>query len=326
MIRRQQWGDDHEGYQVSKITAYGAGPLFTRLARAGRFGDIRLLAEYVKARNSVANDNAERADDMGVDSVIEVRPTPNEIARACMKPDSDGNVGLRFDGHGKLTAWRQTDDEGNAVLDDNGEERWFAPSERYRQPKGLRRKPLVEAARDEAAHVANVLSLRGYGAFPPPWVPDTRYPSFGAVFERIRAAYDAIVHLGVASAGRRLLMANGVDGDRTLEQAAKANPKATITRGKTVVAYGAEFIAGKTDSSGTATEGSFVGAPDAAEHAMIAAMDAKDAPISAVLEMALAGKTAREIALFQGLGDTKQGERNAVKAIDAAISRLRHAA
>jgi hypothetical protein len=311
---------------LTTIKNHGAGPLFTRLARAGRLDDLKFLAEYVKARSGVANDNVELTDDMGVDSVIDVRPTENEIMRACMNPDANGNVGLRYDSRGRLIAWRQTDAKGDPVLDDSGEERWFPPSERYRQPRGARRVPQKDMSKQSAAHAAALLSLSVSGTLPPACVPDSRYPSAGAIYSRIHAAHTAMLQHGVFSAARRLLVSLKVDGGHTLAQAARANPRASAKRGRTVVAYGAEFISGRTDSGGTATEGSFVGAPDAMERALVAAMDARTVPVSEVLEMALAGSTAREIAVAQGYGGTKQAERKAVTDVDAEIAKLRRAA
>ena len=76
-----------------------------------------------------------------------------------------------------------------------------------------------------------------------------------------------------------------------------------------------------------ATEGSFVGAPDAAELAMVSKIDADTitAKSDDALEMALSGMTAKEIALQRGWSG-KHGERKAILEIDASIAQLRRAA
>lgn len=310
----------------------GAGPLFIRLTRAGRLEDVAFLAKQVIARNAVANDNVPPADDMGTDSIMVMRPTVEEITRASVKirdgkPDEDGEIGLRFAANGRLLEWRVSDENGVPRLNRNGEEIWLKPDERYKQSKGERRKTSNDLSVDEAKHAEHILALRGVGTMPIAWIPDTRYPTFDAIFDRLKLVYDAMLRVGIVSKNRLVLMAHGVDGGRTLEQAAEANPQATVTRGRTVVARGAEFLAGKTDSGGTATEGSFVGAPDAAELTMISAIDANAAAanIGDVLDMALSGMTAMEIAESKGW-QGKQGERRAVLEIDAEIAQLRRAA
>lgn len=97
------------------LTGFGLSPTFMRLARAGRVDDIRVLADHVRSL-APANDNIP-TEEMGVDTVIEVRPTLNEIARASIKikdgkPDPDGEVGLRFSFTGRLLEWRQADENG----------------------------------------------------------------------------------------------------------------------------------------------------------------------------------------------------------------------
>lgn len=294
-----------------------SGRLFARLIRLGRQDDAAFLLQHVIARNAVANDNLPPSDGMGVDSIIEVRPTPDEMVRA-------GKDGLRFNDKGKLVAWRPTDEDGKPVVAKGGKELWLKPVERYKQPRGGKSN-LTSAKADEAAHVAKVLSMRGSEAFPPAWVTDTWYPSVGVVYERIKAAYYKIITMGTQSQSRQFLDFHMVDGNRTLEQAAAANPQATVTRGKTAIARGAEFLAGKSDSGGTATEGSFVGAPDAAEMTMIAAMDANVSmsKMGEELEMALSGMTFREIAGAKGHNDNKGGEEWAARAVDRQIAELK---
>lgn len=299
-----------------------ASPLFTRLARAGRFEDIRLLAAYVRARRNVANDNVlPAAGEQGADSIMVVRPTVEEIARA-------GEEGLRFDKRGRLVAWRLTDASGKPILDKRGNERWLRPIDCYKQPRGARRKTVADRQAEDAAYAERLMSLRGITPFPDPWVVDARYASYGGFFGRLRTAYDELVRAGIPSSLREFLAVYSVDGTRTLEQAAAANPQARVMRGRTVIAHGADFLAGKTDKSGTSSPGSYVGAPDAAENAMIAAFDAEAAGAIAgdVLDMALAGHTAREIAVSNGRKSNKGGEEWAVREMDRAIDRLKNIA
>ncbi|MCA1476764.1 hypothetical protein [Bradyrhizobium sp. NBAIM08] len=86
-------------------------------------------------------------------------------------------------------------------------------------------------------------------------------------------------------------------------------------------------MAYRVHSNPTAAKGSFVGAPDAVEWQIVEAINAPriDAALSEhakVLDMSIAGMTAREIAAANGWGDGKSGERRAVKAQDAALAAL----
>jgi hypothetical protein len=301
-----------------------SGRLFARLIRLGRQDDAEFLANIVKARNAVANDNVPPADGMGVDTVVEIRPTPNEIMLAS-KPDEKGEVGLRFNAKGALIEWRPVDEDGNPAIGPDGKHIWLKPVDRYRHAKGGRRKTARELSAKSSEHAEWFLSLRGTGKMPPAWVQDTRYPSACRVLARFAAADLGYV---VPSKLRDMLAGHGVDGTRTLQQCAEANPQATVTRGKTVIANGAGFLSGRTESNEGASQGSFVGAPDAAEMSMIAVIDAARASdrMADVLDMALAGMTMREIAAAKNWGNTKQAERKAVVEVDAAIAELRRAA
>ena len=301
-----------------------SGRLFARLIRLGRQDDAEFLANIVKARNAVANDNVPITEGMGVDTVVEIRPTPNEIMLAS-KPDENGEIGLRFNAKGVLVEWRPVDEDGNPAIGADGKHVWLKPVDRSRHAKGGRRKTARELSAKSSEHAEWFLSLRGTGKMPPAWVPDTRYPSACRVLARFRAASGGYV---VPSRLRDLLARHGIDGERTLEQCAEANPQARVTRGKTVIANGAGFISGRTESNEGASRGSSVGAPDAAEVAMITAMDAGSAfkRMADVLEMAVTGMTMREIAVAKNWGNTKQAERKAVVEVDAAIAELRRAA
>lgn len=306
--------------------------LFARLIRLGRQDDAAFLLRHLIARRSVANDNMPPTDGMNIDTILVVRPTTEEIRRASIpvkdgRPDKDGEVGLRFNSSGKLIEYRAAAEDGTPALGNDGEELWLRPVERYRQPKGSRRKTRVEAAIDNNAHGSWLLSLRGVGAMPDSWAMDTRYPSVGVLFELLRTAYNAMLSAGLKSENRDLLCWLGVDGSRTLAQCQDANPKATVTRCKAGMAWKVDFLCGKPEANAMATEGSFVGATDTAETAMIAKMDAGAVSAQAddALEMALSGMTAKEISASRGW-DGKHGERKALLEIDASIAQLRRAA
>lgn len=297
-----------------------SGRLFARLIRLGRQDDAEFLANIVKARNTVANDNVPPADGMGIDTVVEIRPTPNEIMLAS-KPDENGEIGLRFNAKGVLIEWRPVDENGKPAIGANGKHVWLKPVDRYRHAKGGRRKTARELSAKSSEHAEWFLSLSGIGKMPPAWVPDTRYPSTCHVMTRLTAAAVGYV---VPSKLRDLLASHGVDGTRTLEQCADANPQANVTRCKPGMAWKVDFLCGKPDANAMAAEGSFVGAPDAAETAMIAAIDANGHAVPDVLDMALAGMTMREIAAAKGRKPTKGGEEWAVRAVDRAITDLKN--
>jgi hypothetical protein len=305
-----------------------SGRLFARLIRLGRQDDAEFLANIVKARNTVANDNVPITEGIGVDSEMVMRPTIEEVRRAAItvkdgKPDPEGVIGLRFDAKGRLTEYRAAAEDGTPILNKEGEEFWLKPKDGYKKPKGSRRKTSKALAAGNNAHGTWLMSLRGIGKMPPAWVPDTRYPSACHVLVRLTAAAVGYV---VPSKLRDLLASHGVDGTRTLEQCAEANPQANVTLCKPGMAWKVDFLCGKPDANAMATEGSFVGAPDAAEMSMIAAIDANGHAVPDVLDMALAGMTMREIATAKNWGNTKQAERKAVLEVDAAIAELRRAA
>lgn len=305
-----------------------SGRLFARLIRLGRQDDAEFLANIVKARAAVANDNVPVADGMGVDSEMVMRPTIEEIRRAAIpvkdgRPDPSGTVGLRVDAKGQITEYRAAAGDGTPLLNKEGEEFWLKPKDGYKKPKGSRRKTSKALAADNNAHGSWLLSLRGTGSIPPAWVPDTRYPSACRVLARLTAAMVGYV---VPSKMRAVLARHGVDGTKTLQQCSLRNPQADVARCDKGVAWKVDFLCGKPDTNAMATEGSFVGAPDAAEMAMIAAIDTGAAAerMADVLDMALAGMTMREIAAAKGRKPTKGGEEWAVRAVDRAIADLKN--
>lgn len=308
-----------------------SGRLYTRLIRLGRQDDAAFLLRFAIARNAAANDNVPVADGMGVDSEMVMRPTVEEIRRASIpvrdgKASPDGEIGLRFDSKGKLTEYRAAAEDGTPLLNKEGGEFWLKPIDGYKKPKGSRRKTSKALAVDNNAHGSWLLSLRGLAKMPAKWIPDTRYPSFGVDFDLLKAMYDKFLRRAQKSENRDYLAWHDVDGPKTLEQCRVANPRAIVTRCKPGMAWKVDFLCGKPDVSGTATEGSFVGAPDAAETTMISAMDANAAKVGAALDMAMAGSTFREIAAAHGHNDNKGGEEWAVRAVDREIVELKKSA
>jgi hypothetical protein len=307
--------------------AHTTPPIITRLRRAGRHADLANLAQFdrpVQADIHHDNDN-QLSSDMGVDSVYEIRPTPGEIARACINPD---DIGLRFDAKGAITHWRATDAEGKPSLDKHGREQWFEAFERYAQPKGRRRKSRAEQAEESAAYLA----IRATGAF----VEASNYVELGSSgkdYWRMRHAHMLAAMTGHNDNRRVEIDRMGVGGRHSFEAAwrnAGLYPACRLPQYRTGVAAGVSWLGGRTRKSATATPGSFVGAPDAAENAIVAALDAPRLAAalgdhSDVLGDALGGMNARQIAAKRGWGSSKAAEQRAVRAQDRALEALAEA-
>jgi hypothetical protein len=306
--------------EAANDNARSTPPIVTRLRRAGRHSDLANLLSYdrpVQADLYPDNDN-QLSTDMGVDRVYEIRPTPGEIARA-------GIDGLRFNKKGHITHWRRADAAGTPVLDKHGREQWFEAFEQYAQPKGKRRKTRAEQAEETAAYLA----IPATGTFPERSGYVERGSS-GEDFRRQRAA--RWVHaMGEHCDGRRREIDRlGVGGRHSFETAwsnAGLPPASRLPQYRTGVAAGISWLAGKVRRNPTATPGSFVGAPDAAENAIAAAMDAPKLEAglgdhAAVLHEALDGLTARQLAAKRGWGNSKSAEQRAVRAQDRALRAL----
>jgi hypothetical protein len=296
-------------------------PIITRLRRAGRQGDVASLARFAIPAEMPEGANDDM-DGFGVDTVYEIRPTENEIARACMKPDQDGKTGLRFDKRGAITAWRATDKDGDPVLDPNGRERWFKAREGYRQSKGSRRKSLKVLTEASAQHLA----LRGSGGLPAR-SPYRESQSDGQDYWRTRHAIMCIAMVGENQDARVGIDRRGLGSQVSFTQARSNAGLQPAERCPTAVARGAGFLAGTVAGNETATEGSFVGAPDAFENAMVAKIDAPRVETALgghveVLRDSMDGMTAREIAAARGWGNSKGAEERAVRAQDRALAAL----
>jgi hypothetical protein len=303
-------------------------PIITRLRRAGRQADLANLVAYDQPPQAdLYHDNDNRRPDMGVDAVLQIRPTENEIARACMKSDEHG-IGLRFDAKGAITHWRRADAAGNPVLDRRGREQWFEAFERYAQPKGRRRKTRAEQAEDAAAYLA----IPSTGAFTPPSTYVER-GSEGEDYRRQRATRWVEAMGCYCDQRRQELDRLGVGGRSSFDEAwanAGLYPACRLPQFRIGVAAGISWLAGRVRKSATATAGSFVGAVDAAENALAAAMD-RPALVAGlgehadVLQDSLAGKTARQLAAKRGWGTSKAAEQRAVRAQDRALAALAEA-
>lgn len=300
-------------------------PIVTRLRRASRYGDLGNLVRF-SGPDQVSQhaDNDDVASGFAVDTVYEIRPTEGEIERACLKQEKYG-VGLRFDGRGKITAYRAHDANGDPALDEQGKEQWFPAREGYRQSKGARRRSLAEIAEESA----QFLSLRGSGGFPERSSYVER-GSGGADAWRMRHARLCELIAGLYNGPRLELDRLGIGARTSFAAARSAVGLAPSDRGPTVVARGAAFLAGKTKGNKLATPGSLVGPACGAEDVWIASMDAPKLEAglgehAAVLNEALDGLTARQIAAKRGWGNSKAAEQRAVRAQDRALAALAEA-
>jgi hypothetical protein len=315
-----------------KTTA--AIPLAIRLTRAGRGEDLQRLIRHgrvtvVPTWLSAESNLPEVEGKPQADRVTEIRPSPDEMVRLAARDaisaregygpitpqelDAPMRARLRFDSKGVITEWRGSD------------ERWHEATELFRQPKGKRRKSERERQDDNARH----LSIRGSGGLPERMQRST-VPSYGEDFRRLRAAF-WVQAMGVANDNARIgIDRAGVGGRHSFDEAwsnARLYPACRIPRHITAVAKGAEFMAFRVHSNPRAMQGGVEGGHDLVERQIVETIDAPriDAALSEhakVLDLSIAGMTAREIAAKMGWGETKQAERKAVAAQDAALEAL----
>lgn len=309
-------------------------PLAIRLARAGRHEDLMRLIEHgtvtvVPSWLSADRNLPEVGGTPLPDRVMETRPSPDEMvslavqdaiaARAGYGPitaremDAPVRARLRLDAKGQIAEWRGSD------------ERWHDAAELFRQPKGSRRKTDEERRADNERHLA----IPATGCF----LERSSYIERGSVgedYRRERAAHWAQALCACNDDRRQEVDRMGLGGRHTFEEAwssAGLYPACRLPQHRTAMACGAEFLAYRVHSNPTAAKGSFVGATDAVEWQIVETIDAPriDAALgdhAHVLDMSIAGMTAREIAVGLGWGDGKGGERRAVKAQDAALAAL----
>ena len=311
-------------------------PLALRLARQRRHTDLRRLIDYGTLPTATtwlsADADLPEAGTPLPDRVTELRPSPDELvtiaartaiaASTTIGPITPADLAdaaarnLRRAAGGTITHWRGTDG------------RWRPVVELFRQPKGKRRKSEDERADDNARH----LSLRGAGGFPEP-MPRSTVPSYGEDYRRLRAAH-WVAAMGAVNDNRQELDRAKIGAGVRFEDAwrnAGLHPACRLPQYKTAIAAGAEFMACRVHSNPRATPGSFVGPASGPEDNMIAAIDAPrvDAALGEhahVLNLSIAGATAKDIASVMGMGSGRQGERKAVAAQDRALEALAEAA
>lgn len=317
--------------QPRKTTA--AIPLAIRLYRQKRSDDLARLISYgtvtVVPSWLSAEGGMPEAGKPLADRVTEERPSPDEMvrlaagdaiaARAVYGPITAGEMDapmrarLRFDSKGVITEWRGSD------------ERWHDTAELFRQPKGKRRKTEQERQDDNARHLA----IRGSGSFPERSSYVER-GSEGGDYHRQRAARWAQTIAACNDNRRQGIDRMGLGGRHNFEGAwsnAGLYPACRIPRYRVAIAPGAEFLGYRQHSNPRALHGGVEGGHDLVERQIVETIDAPrmDAALGEhgkVLDLSIAGKTAREIAATMGWGDGKAAERRAVKAQDSALAVL----
>jgi hypothetical protein len=264
------------------------------------------------------------------DRVTEIRPSPDEMVRLAAQDaiaardgygpitaaelDAPMRARLRFDSKGVISEWCGSDN------------RWRDTAELFRQPKGKRRKSEQERRDDNARH----LSIRGSSGRFPERSSYVERNSMGEDYWRLRHAFLVQTMTVCNDNRRRDIDRLGVGGRHSFDEAwanAGLYPACRIPRHITVIAKGVEFLAYRIHSNPRAMQGGTEGGHDLVERQIIGSIDSPriDAALgehAKVLDMSIAGLTAREIARKLGLGNTKQGERKAVAAQDAALQAL----
>lgn len=308
-------------------------PLGTRLARAGRADDLRRYIKYgtVPAVPSwlSAESNLPEGGKAHVDRVTETRPSPDEMVAIAARDAANARseigpltpkelaaaaaLNVRCDARGVIAEWRTS----------NG--RWMPVAELFRQPKGGRRKSEQERQDDNARHLA----IQATGSFPERSAYVERNSS-GADYWRLRHACMLQTMTACNDNRRAEIDRLGVGGRHNFHDAwinAGLYPASRIPRHITVIAKGAEFLAYRVHSNSRAMRGGVEGGHDLVERQIVETIDQPriDAALgehAKVLDLSIAGKTAREIAATMGWGGTKQAERRAVAAQDAALAAL----
>jgi hypothetical protein len=305
--------------------------LATRLARAGRRADLEMLQTFGGAAEAETWHQArgnlpETKGEMVFDRVLETRPSPDELSvlaarEAVRTRDIIGPIVLaewraafeqvtRRDAKGAILEWRGSDGKWRPIV------------ELRRQVKGARRKTENERSKEANRHLqarstGNLPSLALYAAS----------KSDGEAYWRMRHATMCHAMLAANDSKRIETVRLGVDGQVLFHMARENACLAEAPRGPTVVARGAEFVAGRIGANAGAAKGGVWGGHSAVEDRIIAAIDAPRVKASLganadVLEDSLDGLTAKQIASKRGWGDGKAAERRAVAAQDAALEAL----
>ncbi|WP_271595674.1 MULTISPECIES: hypothetical protein [unclassified Bradyrhizobium] len=243
--------------------------ILRRLARAGRRSDLR-AAPLAPSAWFAANDN--EVGSTQVDRIVQIRPSPDEIVRIAVK----GAIGIRG-GYGPITPAELDAAARSYIKVENGrvvkwrgsDNRWHEAAELFRQAKGGRRISDEERQADNQWH----LSIRGSGGFPMLSTYRER-GSEGEDYRRMRSAHWT-QSLCACNDNRGMEIDRTALGSRATFAEARTNAGlAPAERCPTAVAHGAEFLAYRVHSNPTAAKDSFVGAPDAAENAIVADTDA----------------------------------------------------
>lgn len=316
--------------QPHKTTA--AIPLAIRLARAGRHSDLQWLIAYGRVSTTTTWLSADGfLPEMGSqpqpDRVVEIRPSEEEIVFLAA-----GDAAAAHVGYGPIAASELDAPMRARLRVKNGVSQWRGSdncwrnfAELFRQPKGARRKSEKERQDDNARHLAlpATSSLPKRSAY-------IEHGSSGKDYWRLRHAYMLQTLCACNDNRRAEIDQMGVGGRHTFDEAwanAGLYPACRIPRYITAIARGAEFLAYRVHSNPLAAKGSFVGAPDAVERQIVETIDVPriDAALGEhgrILDLSIAGMTAREIAAKMGWGDTKHAERKAVAAQDRALQAL----
>jgi hypothetical protein len=310
----------------------GACPLAVRLHKAGRTADLQRLADFGKVIfpdvwHQARGNLPETKGEMMLDRLHETRPSPDELMsiaardaiamRAAIGPitrlehENAMRRTTRRDSRGRITEWQGSDN------------RWRPVVELRRQAKGMRRE--AETERREAAE----LHIRTFatGSFP---IVDrgADYYSEGVSFWRIRHA--SMCHAMLAANDNRRIetVRLGIDGHVPFDKARANVGLSPSVRCATAIAKGAEFIGGCAGSNSGAHKAPVDGGNFAVEDAIIGAIDQPriDAALgnrnAEFLNLSLAGKTAKQIAVILRLGNGKAGERRVVSMQDSALVAL----
>lgn len=295
----------------------GGTPLGTRLSRERREADLR---RYIRYRTitaeptwlSATSNLPEVGSKPQPDRVTEIKPTIGELARISNQIKA-GEEGVRANAQDHIIEWRGADGKFRPVI------------EMYRQPKGKRRKSKEEPHGD----IARYLAVRGGGGLPERCQRSTT-PSEGEDFRRLRAAH-WVQAMGVANDNARLDIDRAGVGSRHSFDEAWANaglyPACRVPRFVTGIANGMELMGYRIHSNSHATQGGVEGGHDLNERTIVETMDQTriDAALgmhAKVLDLSIAGLTAKQIAAKLDWGSTKAAERRAAAAQDAALAAL----
>ncbi|MET4721140.1 hypothetical protein ABIF63_005246 [Bradyrhizobium japonicum] len=158
-------------------------PIESRLARAGRRSDLRLLQDYARPpKPEPANDNLPSG--YSADLRLEVRPSPDELLRLALQDAivarPYGPVSLADIDRATRQRIRFKDGRIDQWL--GGDGRWHSAEPHYRHERGKRRRSEVDMQEDTARHLA----LPATGQLPSAAYKGTRRPCrYNALLQRL---------------------------------------------------------------------------------------------------------------------------------------------